>query len=51
MAQKAEKGDFDSLWVFERPLWPLNPQTYYPGTPDVSLPIEYQILMLSTRIK
>ena len=28
--------------VFERLLWPINPQTPYPGTPDGSLPIESQ---------
>jgi probable F420-dependent oxidoreductase len=30
----AEQERFDSLWVFERLLWPLNPQTPYPGSPD-----------------
>jgi alkanesulfonate monooxygenase SsuD/methylene tetrahydromethanopterin reductase-like flavin-dependent oxidoreductase (luciferase family) len=25
VAQKAEKEGFDSLWVFERLLWPINP--------------------------
>jgi probable F420-dependent oxidoreductase len=42
MAKTAEQEGFDSLWVFERLLWPLKPQTPYPGTPDGSLPIEYQ---------
>ena len=42
MAQKAEKEGFDSLWVFERLLWPINPQTPYPGAPDGRLPIESQ---------
>jgi alkanesulfonate monooxygenase SsuD/methylene tetrahydromethanopterin reductase-like flavin-dependent oxidoreductase (luciferase family) len=42
VAQEAEKEHFDSLWVFERLLWTLAPQTPYPGTPDGSLPIEYQ---------
>jgi probable F420-dependent oxidoreductase len=41
-AKLAEQEGFDSLWVFERLLWPLNPQTPYPATPDGSLPIEYQ---------
>jgi probable F420-dependent oxidoreductase len=41
-AQRAEKEGFDSLWVFERLLWPINPQTPYPGTPDGSLLIESQ---------
>ena len=44
MAHKAEKEGFDSLWVFERLLWPINPQTPYPGTQDGSLPIESQIV-------
>ena len=35
MATLAEKEGFNSLWVFERLLWPINPQTPYPGTPDV----------------
>ena len=42
MAQNAEKEGFDSLWVFERLLWPLNPQTPYPGRQDGSLPTEWQ---------
>jgi hypothetical protein len=45
MAQNAEKEGSDSLWVFERLLWPINPQTPYPVTPDGSLPIEYQDLI------
>ena len=45
MAQQAEKEGFDSLWVFERLLWPINPQTPYPVTPDGSLPIEYRIML------
>jgi alkanesulfonate monooxygenase SsuD/methylene tetrahydromethanopterin reductase-like flavin-dependent oxidoreductase (luciferase family) len=27
MAQQAEKEGFDSLWIFERLLWPMNPQS------------------------
>jgi alkanesulfonate monooxygenase SsuD/methylene tetrahydromethanopterin reductase-like flavin-dependent oxidoreductase (luciferase family) len=45
MAKNAESEGFDSLWVFERLLWPINPQTPYGGTPDGSLPIEYQIVL------
>jgi probable F420-dependent oxidoreductase len=41
-AKMAEQEGFDSLWVFERLLWPLNPQTPYVATPDGSLPVEYQ---------
>lgn len=28
-----------------RLLWPINPQTPYPATPDGSLPNEYQIIL------
>jgi probable F420-dependent oxidoreductase len=45
MAHMAEEERFDSLWVFERLLWPINPQTPYPGTPDGQLPEEYQIML------
>ncbi|HYO06676.1 MAG TPA: TIGR03619 family F420-dependent LLM class oxidoreductase, partial [Phototrophicaceae bacterium] len=45
MAQMAESEGLDSLWVFERLLWPTHPQTTYPATPDGSLPEEYQIMM------
>jgi probable F420-dependent oxidoreductase len=38
----AEDEGFDSLWVFERLLWPISPQTPYVATPDGSLPVEYQ---------
>jgi probable F420-dependent oxidoreductase len=38
IALGAEKEGFDSIWVGERLLWPLKPQTPYPGTPDGSLP-------------
>jgi probable F420-dependent oxidoreductase len=45
MAENAESEGFDSLWVFERLLWPIDPQTPYVATPDGSLPIEYQIML------
>lgn len=45
IAKEAEKEGLDSVWVFERFLWPLKPQTPYPGTPDGSLPIEYQSVL------
>jgi probable F420-dependent oxidoreductase len=31
---RAEQEHLDSLWVGERLLWPLNPLTPYPGSPD-----------------
>ncbi|VFJ13533.1 TIGR03619 family F420-dependent LLM class oxidoreductase [Candidatus Nitrosocosmicus franklandus] len=45
MAQAAESEGIDSIWTFERLLWPTNPQTPYPATPDGSLPQEYQIML------
>lgn len=44
MTQAAESEGFDSIWTFERLLWPINPQTPYVATPDGSLPEEYQIM-------
>jgi alkanesulfonate monooxygenase SsuD/methylene tetrahydromethanopterin reductase-like flavin-dependent oxidoreductase (luciferase family) len=41
-AIQAEKEGFDSVWTITRILWPLKPQTPYGGTPDGTLPIEYQ---------
>ena len=41
-AKKAEESGIDSLWVLERLLWPINPQSPYPATPDGSLPSDYQ---------
>jgi probable F420-dependent oxidoreductase len=45
MAKNAESEGFDSLWVGERFLWPINPQSPYPASPDGSLPIESQIML------
>lgn len=42
LARFAENENFDSLWVIERHLWPINPQTKYPPTPDGSFPTVYQ---------
>lgn len=42
LARFAEDENFDSVWVIERQLWPINPQTKYPPTPDGSFPIVYQ---------
>ena len=42
IAKEAEKECLDSLWVFERLLWPIKPKTPYVATPDGSLPIQYQ---------
>src|SRR5215475_481284 len=42
IAKEAEKEGLDSVWVLERLLWPLKPQTPYPGTHNGSLPVDYQ---------
>jgi probable F420-dependent oxidoreductase len=42
IAKEAEKEGLDSVWVLERLLWPLKPQTPYAATPDGSLPTMYQ---------
>jgi alkanesulfonate monooxygenase SsuD/methylene tetrahydromethanopterin reductase-like flavin-dependent oxidoreductase (luciferase family) len=41
-AIQAENEGFDTVWTITRILWPLKPQSPYGGTPDGSLPIEYQ---------
>jgi probable F420-dependent oxidoreductase len=41
-AQEAERAGLDSLWVFDRLLWPLKPQTPYPASADGSLPVQSQ---------
>jgi len=42
LAHAAEKENFESLWVQERILWPINPKSKYPASPDGSLREEYQ---------
>lgn len=42
LAMRAEQEHLDSLWVGERLLWPINPQTPYPGSPDGRLSISMQ---------
>ena len=37
-------GCFDSLWVLERLIWPINPQTPYPGTNDGKFPADWQYI-------
>ncbi len=45
MARIAEDEKFDSIWVFERLLWPVNPKTPYPATEDGKLPEENKIIL------
>jgi probable F420-dependent oxidoreductase len=44
IAQRAEEAGYDSVWVTERLLYPLRPQTPYPATPDGSLPEGYKVV-------
>jgi probable F420-dependent oxidoreductase len=41
-AKFGESEGFDSLWVIDRILWPAEPQTPYPPSPDGSWPKIYQ---------
>ncbi len=43
VAQRAEELGYDSVWVTERLLFPINPRTPYGGTADGSLPEAYKI--------
>ena len=42
IATEAEKEGIDSVWVLDRLLWPMKPQTPYVASPDGSLPVVYQ---------
>jgi probable F420-dependent oxidoreductase len=42
LSKMAEQEKFDSLWVADRLLWPINPQTPYPGAPGGKLPTSLQ---------
>jgi probable F420-dependent oxidoreductase len=44
VAQHAETIGYDSLWVLERTLVPVNPRILYPASKDGSLPDEYKIV-------
>jgi probable F420-dependent oxidoreductase len=41
VAKRAEESGFDSLWVLDRILWPVNPRAPYP-IGDGSLPVQYK---------
>ena len=42
VARRGEELGFDCLWVVDRLLYPVKPQSNYPGTPDGSLPEQYK---------
>jgi probable F420-dependent oxidoreductase len=44
VANRAEQIGYDSLWVLERTLVPVNPIVPYPATSDGKLPDEYRIV-------
>ena len=44
-AHFAESEGFDSIWVIDRILWPAEPQTPYPPSPDGSWPEVYQTVI------
>jgi alkanesulfonate monooxygenase SsuD/methylene tetrahydromethanopterin reductase-like flavin-dependent oxidoreductase (luciferase family) len=50
VAKEAEKEGLDSVWVFERLLWPIKPKTPYVATPDGSLPIQYQNVLVHLKL-
>ena len=45
IGKEAEKEGFDSVWVFERLLWPIKPQTPYGGVSKAPIPVEYQSVL------
>jgi probable F420-dependent oxidoreductase len=45
VAQRAEELGYDSVWVTERLLYPIEPQTPYMATPDGSLPEAYKTVL------
>lgn len=44
-AERAESLGYDSVWVTDRLLFPVSPQTPYAGTPDGSLPDVYRTVL------
>lgn len=44
VAKRAEDLGFDSLWTFDRILWPVNPRAPYP-IGDGSLPVKYKSVL------
>jgi probable F420-dependent oxidoreductase len=45
LAEAADSSGFDSLWVLERLLWPIFPQTRHPSTPTGNFPQDWQIVL------
>jgi probable F420-dependent oxidoreductase len=45
VARRAEELGYDSVWVLERLLWPIEPKDPYAAAPDGKLPETYQIVL------
>ncbi len=45
VALRAEELGYDSVWVLERLLWPIEPRDPYPVTPDGKLPETYRVVL------
>ena len=45
VAKRAEELGYDSLWVVDRLLYPEQPQSPYPASPDGSLPENYKTVL------
>ena len=45
VAKRAEELGINSLWVSERILYPLEPKTPYPGSPEGKLPYQYKSVL------
>jgi probable F420-dependent oxidoreductase len=45
VARRAEELGFDSIWGFDRLLFPLEPRTPYPANPDGSYPDRFKCLL------
>src|SRR5919108_1792717 len=45
LAKHAEAAGFESLWIPEHPILPVNPQTPFPGSPDGVIPAVYAELV------
>lgn len=50
LAKAADREGVDSLWVLDRLLWPLKPQTPYRGTQDGTLPPSAQNVLDPTEL-
>lgn len=45
VALAAERAGYDSVWVLDRVLWPVQPRDRYPVTPDGRVPEDFQSVL------